>query len=246
MKRWMKVSALLLLAGGVALTAWAANSDDADDSDEGEEMVALEDLPAAVRAAVQAAAPGGQLLEAEKETEDGAVVYEVEVRLADGRLVDITVTPDGQVLEIEDEDEDEADDDDDGEESIAPEALPTAVKAAVQAVAPSGRIVKASTERENGVLVFEVEVETADGGEMEIAVTAEGNVLEIEEALLADQLPAAVQRTLAHVLPGGSTAEVEKKMIVVYEIEKTIDGVEYELVIDQVGRILSISSDDED
>lgn len=87
-----------------------------------EETVAVADLPDAVVAAVTASLPGGVITEAEIGDENGQTVYEMEV-LVDGKEVDVEVSADGTVLEIDedddvedDEDEDDDDEDDDDEE----------------------------------------------------------------------------------------------------------------------------------
>ena len=88
-----------------------------------EEEVPVKDLPKAVVAAVKALYPNGTITEAEKDTEDGKVVYEIEVTSA-GKEIDIELTADGKVLKIEcdegdedgEEDEDDDDEDDDEDE----------------------------------------------------------------------------------------------------------------------------------
>jgi len=94
-----------------------------------EEEIPVKNLPKAVVAAVKALYPNGTITEAEKDTEDGKVVYEIEVT-SGGKEIDIELTADGKVLKIESddgdeegeededdaEDEDEDDDDDDDED----------------------------------------------------------------------------------------------------------------------------------
>ncbi len=76
-----------------------------------EEKVPVDELPQAVLDAVENAVPGGNIQEAEKETEKGKVVYEVEV-LKDGKEYEVEVSESGSVLEVEEEGADENDDDD--------------------------------------------------------------------------------------------------------------------------------------
>jgi len=77
-----------------------------DEEEEDEERVALGDVPAAVRTAAAEAVPGIRLTSAERETEDGATVYELEGTV-DGREWEIEISADGEVLETETEDDDE-------------------------------------------------------------------------------------------------------------------------------------------
>lgn len=86
--------------------------DDGDDGEEEEEDVALADVPANVKKAAEAAVPGIVLKSAERETEDGVSLYSLAGTVA-GEAVEIEVSVDGKVLEIErGEDDDDGEDDD--------------------------------------------------------------------------------------------------------------------------------------
>jgi len=77
------------------------------------EDVKLADCPAAVQQTIKDNAGGGEILEVEKATKkDGTVVYEAEVKKADGRKVDVKVAADGKLLKVEDAEEDNDQDDD--------------------------------------------------------------------------------------------------------------------------------------
>jgi uncharacterized membrane protein YkoI len=70
------------------------------------EEVKLADCPAAVRQTIKDNAAGGEILEVEKATKkDGTVVYEAEVKKADGKKVDVKVAADGKLLKVEDAEE---------------------------------------------------------------------------------------------------------------------------------------------
>lgn len=104
MNRLKKAGLLaLVLCLGISLSVMAL--------DEDEEEVALSDCPDAVQKVIKAQAEGGEILEIERETEDGQVVYEAEIR-KDGKTFEVEISEDGEILEIEDEDEDKDDDDD--------------------------------------------------------------------------------------------------------------------------------------
>ena len=76
------------------------NENDDDDAEE----IAIKDLPKAVVDAVQKALPGGVIEEAEKEVEEGKVIYEVEVEVGKKEF-EVEISPEGKTLEIEEEDE---------------------------------------------------------------------------------------------------------------------------------------------
>lgn len=101
--------------GNVALGASGMRQTDRheNDDDDVSEEIPLSDVPQHVKDAAIAAVPGLVLEEAEREHENGALVYEVEGK-ADGIEYEVEVNEDGTVLEIEtDDDEDDEDDDDD-------------------------------------------------------------------------------------------------------------------------------------
>ena len=73
-----------------------------EEEEEGEEKVSLASLPAPVRAAAEKALPGATDLAAEKETEGGVTHYEV-AGWRDGKGVTVTLSGDGEVVELETE-----------------------------------------------------------------------------------------------------------------------------------------------
>lgn len=87
-----------------------------DELFEQEKEVPLSEVPAEALEAAQSAVDGITITEAEIEEEDGETVYIFEGE-ANGKEYEIEVTPEGKVLEVEDEAEevkdDEGEDDDD-------------------------------------------------------------------------------------------------------------------------------------
>ncbi|MEI6232485.1 MAG: PepSY domain-containing protein [Planctomycetota bacterium] len=76
-----------------------------------DEKIALADLPKVIVDAVNAARPGGTIVEADKETKkDGSVTYEVDTKLG-GKKYEVIVDASGKVLSNkEDNDEDDKED----------------------------------------------------------------------------------------------------------------------------------------
>lgn len=97
---------LLAVAVGVTVT-WAGGDD--------EEDIALNQVPQVVKDAALKAVPGIKLTGAEKETENGVVVYELK-GAKDGGEYEIEINAKGEVLEIETDDDDDYDDDDDDDD----------------------------------------------------------------------------------------------------------------------------------
>ncbi len=154
MTRFARWTALSGLAGALVLTAPAG----AD-----EESIPVDKLPAAVLKATKAKFPKAKIEEASKEVEDGVTTYEV--ALKDGeRDLEVTLKPDGTILEIEKE--------------IAADSLPEAVKKAVAAKYPKAKIEEAEeiTQGEDGPVLYEVDL-----GSVELTLDATGKIVKTEE-----------------------------------------------------------------
>jgi len=95
---------------GKVVSQEADDDDDEDEDDDGDKEVTLEQVPAAVRAAIRKEAGQGTVIkEIEAETKNGKTVYEAEF-VKDGREVEVTVAADGTVLSREIDDDDDDDD----------------------------------------------------------------------------------------------------------------------------------------
>jgi len=104
-----------LVAGTVVLVLALPALAEGKEGKEGKkkEEIKLADCPAAVQQTIKDNAGGGEILEVEKATKkDGTVVYEAEVKKADGKKVDIKVAADGKLIEVEADDEADHHDDD--------------------------------------------------------------------------------------------------------------------------------------
>lgn len=218
------------VVGTLAFVAWAAQED--------EEQVTLDQIPAAVKATILKESAGGKITEIERETKNGKTVYEAEF-LLDGNEIEIKVAPDGTLLgrEVEHEGDDEDD--------LTLDQVPEAARAALLKLAGGARILKAEREREHGVLVYEAQW-AANGTKHEAAVTADGTLIETEEIVPAERAPAAVRAAIAKHFGANAKVVVEKKMIVVYEVEAKVDGKEKELLVFPTGRVHEDADDDDD
>ena len=131
------------------------------------------------------------------------------------------------------------------EEKIPVEKLPAAVKKAVKKKFPEARVLGASKEVEDDEPVYEVQLKV-EGHSIDMALDAEGEILEIEKEIPADRLPRAVRKRLAARYPG---AKIEKAE----EITKGEDGpVRYEVVLKSEvvftakGKVVKAVEEDED
>ena len=206
--------------------------------DEHEEEVTLDQVPAAVKATILREAAGGRITEIERETKDGKTAYEAEFML-DGKEIEIKVAPDGTLLHREVEGE--GDDEDD----LTIDQVPQPARGALLKLAGGAKIIKAERENERGILVYEAEW-VVNGTKHEAAVTTDGALIETEEIVPLERLPEAVRAAIAKHFPANAELTVEKKMIVVYEVEATIDGKEREVIVFPTGSVRQEHDDDDD
>ncbi len=181
---------LLLLA---PLVLWSCQASESDPSqaalngegrsaamdEDDEEDIPLADVPSNVLAAAEKAVPGIVFESAERETEDGRLVYGLE-GLLNGVRHEVEVAADGTVIEVEQGEEDDDVDGDDDEEEIPLGDLPDVVRQAAENAVPGLVISKAYRETEDGGLVYEV-VGEVNGERHEVEVSPSGDVLEIEK-----------------------------------------------------------------
>jgi uncharacterized membrane protein YkoI len=147
--------------------------------------VALKDVPAAARETILKEAAGSKVAEVEKVVAGERVTYEAEWK-ADGKEIEITVSPAGKVLgrEVEDEDDDDDDDDksdreekhEDGEVDVTLDQVPDAVRATILKEAAGHKIEEIERETRGGRTVYEAEWEVG-GKEIEIKVAPDGTLL---------------------------------------------------------------------
>ncbi len=100
-----------VIAVGCAMCAWSMFGVTGGAIAE-EETVSLDQVPAAVKTAIEKEVEGGKIIEIEKEEEDGKTVYEVEFE-DDGETEEAAFTEDGK--QVGGDDDDGEDDDKDGD-----------------------------------------------------------------------------------------------------------------------------------
>jgi len=131
-----------------------------------ETKISKSDLPAAVQKTAEEQSKGASVRGYSKDKEDGKLEYEVQMT-SDGHSKDVTIAPDGQLMEIEEE--------------VALESLPTAARSGLEAKAGKGQITKVESLTKHGALVaYEAQVQTAKK-HSEIQVGPNGETLAHEE-----------------------------------------------------------------
>ncbi len=118
--------------------------------------------------------------------------------------------------------------------------LPEAVLAAFKASYPKAEIKGASKEVENGVTQFEVE--SVDGKlNRDLIYSVDGKVIEMEETTAPENLPEAVQKTLAKDYPGAKVLKAEiltKDGAKSFELSLQVKDKKMGVTIDPAGKIV--------
>ena len=88
---------------------------------------------------------------------------------------------------------------------------PAAVKTAIDKAFPKATISRCKAEKEHGRDQFEVKAARADGKAIEVDVTPDGKILQVEEKIALDQVPAAVKKAFDARYPKAKLAGAEKQ-----------------------------------
>ncbi len=111
-----------------------------------EKRLKRSDLPLAVQKTADEQSAGATVLGYSSETEEGQLAYEVALTVR-GHGRDVTIAPDGTILEIEEE--------------VALASLPDAVRTGLMRAAGSGKILKVESLTKRGAIVaYEAQVRT--------------------------------------------------------------------------------------
>ena len=137
-----------------------------------EETIKPEQLPKAVKASLDARFPGAEITSAAKETENGQVVFDIELKLK-GRKFESDIQEDGTILEIEKE--------------IATKDWPKALAAAIAAKYPKSTIkevmeVNLVKNKKETPDHLEVTLETSDKKVEEVIASLDGKTITEEPA----------------------------------------------------------------
>ncbi len=115
--------------------------------------------------------------------------------------------------------------------------LPAAVQKAVQDHTKGATVVGLSEEREDGKVLYEVET-TIKGRTRDLLFDSAGTLMEVEEEVALDAVPAAVRSVLS---TRGKVLKVEsltKGTTVTYEAQVDRNGKKSEVVIDAKGNAI--------
>ena len=190
--------------------------------------VSLKETPPAVQETVQTQIGKGRLLEIEKTTEDGALVYEIKME-KDGRSRNFTVNGDGGLLEME----------------VFLDETPAAVKQTVQSQMRDGQLADIYRTTEDGDTVYEAEI-TTNGKSRSLTVDSTGAILSEEESVALSDTPAEVQKTIQTLVGSGALAgitQTREEDGISYLVELNQTGKKQSVTLDANGKVLSLNKD---
>ena len=127
------------------------------------------------------------------------------------------------------------------EKKIKRSDLPPTVEKTVAAQSAGATIRGFSEEKENGQTFYEAEM-VVNGHSKDILINANGNIVEIEEQVDVDSLPADVKAGLTAKAAGGKIEKVEtitkKDKLVAYEAKVSTNGKRSEIQVGPDGKPL--------
>jgi len=124
--------------------------------------------------------------------------------------------------------------------SVKLEQVPDAARAVIQTHTAGAEICRIKQKQKDGQTVYKVKYKK-DGREHELKVSAAGDLLELEEKVTLDELPAAVRATVEEETAGGEIKKLEKETEggkTFYEVKFKKDGKKHEVEINPDGSVL--------
>jgi hypothetical protein len=113
--------------------------------------------------------------------------------------------------------------------AAAPSPCPAPVTAAVEKNFPKSTVQACKAEHEDGHDSYEVKLRKSDGSQVEVDVSPAGAILQTEEVVALDQVPAAVMKAFAAKYQKAKASRAEKQT-------PASGKVTYELTFDANGK----------
>lgn len=138
------------------------------------------------------------------------------------------------------------------EKIITKKEVPQAILNAIKKAYPEAKVDHYSVEKEEGKKIYEIGFEQK-GRKYEVTYAADGALVEVEETIQADELPAKVKATMEKVFPKYELKVIEKiaeEGKTVYEAKVFVDEsgkkTLYELLFSADGKLLKKEKEDEE
>jgi uncharacterized membrane protein YkoI len=124
---------------------------------------------------------------------------------------------------------------------IAGADCPKSINDAVAKAFPKSTISSCKAEKDHGRDQFAARIVKADGGKAEVDVAADGKILQVEEKIGLDKVPAAVMKAFAAKYPKAKATGAEKQTAeskVTYEIAFDLGSERKEATFDDAGKFI--------
>lgn len=125
---------------------------------------------------------------------------------------------------------------DEAERQVTKAEVPAAALAALKKLAAGAEITEFAEEVEHGSTFYEGSWKNPSGANMDVIVTPTGDLVEIEEQVSTDQVPAATLKAARKAAGKGTQLAFEKKTTILYEVKFTKDESLHELLLTPDGR----------
>ncbi|QGJ71014.1 Hypothetical protein PBC10988_27170 [Planctomycetales bacterium 10988] len=216
-----------------------------------EQQITIDEVPATVRRAIERRAQQFQAKKIEKSIRPyQGVWYEFEGQNGQGEHIDLEISSCGTMCKIELEDDTDQLAQAHSEESEMPlQEVPQEIRSAASQKVRNVEWTKAFTEHEDGQLVYELQGRDQDGRQIEVDITADAQILEVEREIELEDAPQQVQQALARQAEGFTVEFAERSErpeSVWYEFEgRNAKGQQCDIEIHEDGRQLAFEEEDD-
>ena len=122
------------------------------------------------------------------------------------------------------------------ERQVTKEEVPEAALATLKKLAGRAEITEFAEEIEHGHTFYEGSWNSRSGANMDVLVTKSGDLVEIEEQVDTDKVPAAVLKAARKAAGKGARLLCEQKTMILYEVKFSKDNARHELLLTPDGR----------
>ncbi|MBC8472216.1 MAG: UvrB/UvrC motif-containing protein [Planctomycetes bacterium] len=122
------------------------------------------------------------------------------------------------------------------ERQVTKEEVPEAAMATLKKLAGRAEITEFAEESEQGHTFYEGSWKSQSGANMDVLVTKSGALVEIEEQVDDDKVPAAVLKAARKAAGKGARLVCEQKTMILYEVKFSKDNNLHELLLTPDGR----------
>jgi len=125
--------------------------------------------------------------------------------------------------------------------AVAAADCPKAITDAVTKAFPGAKVTACRPEKEHGHDQFVARLVKTDGGKAEVDIAPDGTILQVEEIIPLDKVPAVVMKAFAARYPKGKATRAEKQTAdkaVTYEIAFDLGSARKEATFDESGKFI--------